>query len=425
MGEVNVDYIKAGMLLADDLKDSNGRFLLGRGTIIEEKHIRIMKMWGITAADIEGVDQERAAQEELNHIEPELLKKIQTYVNALFCEKDAKEKIEHEVVREIKRLRILRLARRIKSGVLRVSDLEAGIPGAPEFGSPAPAAQEEIIPAHNLVEKSIQLASFPDIYYRIVEMLNDIKSSASKLAQVVSSDPGLSATLLKLVNSAFYGLPSRVSSITRAIALIGGKELTTLAMGISVIRYFKDIPPRMIDMKKFWMHSIAVGVFARVLAQQRVGLVEEEFFIAGLLHDIGRLVAFKEFPQTAANTIRTAHEQHAPLYRLENEMWGYDHAGVAGLLVQKWNFPDPLRQMIKFHHQPLNSPEPIGASIIYLADMMTTTLQFGYSGNSFIAPFDGKIWDMVELSPSVLSPSLDQADRQVNEILRTFSLDRK
>lgn len=425
MGDVNVDYIKPGMLLADDLKDANGRFLLGRGTVIQEKHIRIMKMWGITSADIEGVDQERAAQEELSHIEPELLKKIQTYVNAIFSEKGSKKANEHEAIREIKRLRILRLARRIMSGVIQVTDLESGSPGNFEFDSPLSQEKEEILPVHQLVEKSIQLASFPDIYYRIVEMLNDIRSSATKLAQVVSSDPGLSATLLKLVNSAFYGLPSRVSSITRAIALIGGKELTTLAMGISVIRYFKDIPPQMIDMKKFWMHSIAVGVFARILAQQRVGLVEEEFFIAGLLHDIGRLVAFKEFPRTAAKTILNAREKHSPLYLEEKGTWGYDHTAAAGLLVQKWNFPEPLRQMIKFHHNPLTSPEPLDASIIYLADMMATAHEFGYSGNSFIAPFDGKIWDTVELSPSVLSPSLDQADRQVNEILRTFSLDRK
>ncbi|MCP5107839.1 MAG: HDOD domain-containing protein, partial [bacterium] len=257
MGEVNVDHLKSGMVLAGDLIDSLGRFLLGKGSKIEDKHIRIMKMWGITSADIEGEDQEQAAQEEMRQIDPQLLAKAETYINSYFCDSGVYN--SHEALKEIKRLCVLRTAQRIETGAMGLADLETG---QKEEKILPPPGRETIIPAHDLVEKNVQLSSFPDIYHQIVKVLNDTKSSATHLAQVVSSDPGLSATLLKLVNSAFYGLPSRVSSITRAIALVGGKELSTLAMAISVIRYFKDIPPEVMDMKKFWIHSVAAGVLA-------------------------------------------------------------------------------------------------------------------------------------------------------------------
>lgn len=421
MGEINVDYLKSGMVLASDLKDPMGRFLLGKGSVVENKHIRIMKMWGITSADIEGQDQEIVNREEMGQIEPGLLKKIRGYVNASFC--DPEKADDHDALKEIRRLCVLRTAQRISCGDLDVSVLDADNPGTCSstfFKSPP---KEKIIPADDLVEQSITLSSFPDIYYRIVKVLEDTRSSATHLADVVSHDPGLSASLLKIVNSAFYGLPARVSSITRAIALIGGSELTTLAMGISVIRYFKDIPPDMIDMKKFWMHSIAAGVFARVLAQRKISLSEEELFIGGLLHDIGRLVIFKAFPHTAAYAMQQSQEQRISLFRVERELFKYDHTTVAALLLEKWNFPKPLTQMIRHHHTPAGSPRSLEASIINISTLMATALKLGCSGECFIPSFNSNAWETIDLSTSVLAASIAQVDRQVSEIIQAFGLD--
>lgn len=420
MGEISVDFLKSGMVLANDLQDSRGRFLLGKGSVIEEKHIRILKMWGIASADIEGQDQENAAREELHQIEPGLLIKIREHVDALFCEPEKPG--EHEALKELRRLCILRTAHRIAGGAMSVSDLvrEEEEKGKPLISVSPP--KEKILPAPDLLARSAQLSSFPDIYYRIVKVLNDTRSSASHLAEVVGNDPGLSATLLKMVNSAFYGLPSSVSSITRAVALIGGNELSTLAMGISVIRYFKDIPPEMFDMKQFWMHSVATGVLARVLAYRNVGLSEEELFIGGLLHDIGRLILYKEYPLTAAFAIRQARQRRVPLFRMEHELFGYDHTAVAGLLLEMWNFPKILTRMITYHHAPADSPGFLEASIINVSTSIATALKIGYSGETLVPTFSDKTWDTLDLSPNVLSPSIKQADRQVGEILQAFGL---
>ena len=409
MGVVNVDDLKEGMVLAVDLIDGRGRFLLGRGTVLEDKHLRIMKIWGITAADIEGVNREELAQRALKQFTPKILKEAQTYVDELFC-----TSLEpHDALEELKRLCLLRTAQKISLGIT-----------LPRFSGTEHIAQpkEPKLQLHSLVDKNVNLSSFPEIYHQIVEVLNNPRSSAYRVAEVVSKDTSLSATLLKLVNSAFYGLPSKVDSITRAVALIGGRELSTLALGISVIRYFKDIPPDLVNMKSFWMHSVACGIFARILANRKMELAEEQFFLGGLLHDIGSLIMLKEFPKTMAYLINVSLRMSIPLFHVEQEVLGYDHARVAGMMLEKWNFPPQLIQMIRYHHSPLASRSSLEPSIVLVASIMAATLWYGDSGSRYAPPFEKKTWDTIGLSHSIFDSAIKQADRQVNEILQAFHL---
>jgi len=407
------------MILDSDLKDSRGRFLLAKGTRLDEKHLRIMKIWGVTSADIQGISAETAAMESLNRIPPEIIDKLKPRVEKIFC--NSLE--EHDALKELKRLYIIRFADKITKG-LGVPDIEDEVIPPPIGWGVTVLPQEKPLPLEIVIKRNTQLSSFPDIYYQIVEILNDTRSSATLIADVVSKDPGLSATLLKLVNSAFYGLPTRVDSITRAIAMIGGQELSTLAMGISVIRFFKDIPPELLDMKKFWLHSIACGVFARVLANCKVGIAEERLFIAGLLHDIGRLIMIKGDPATCAYVMKKGKQNKVPMFQVEQELLDYNHAKLAGMVLKNWNFPTPLTQIIQNHHNPINSPYALESAIVLTADIMACALGFGFSGSTFPPAFDKKIWELIGLSPTILNIAISQSDRQVNEIIHAFHLDQ-
>ncbi|MGE5339917.1 MAG: HDOD domain-containing protein [Candidatus Omnitrophota bacterium] len=420
MGEVNIDDLKEGMVLAQDLKDTRGRFLLQRGTVIDKDNIRIMKIWGVVSVDIQGLNREEAGQDILASINPETLNKAESYVETMFRHSTE----PHEALTELKRLCVLQATHHspretASAGFEKIEKAQKS--KWPLIGADTPPS--EIKPSlSDLASHNIQLSSFPDIYHQIMELLKDPRTSASHLSEVVSKDPGLSASILKLVNSSFYGLPNRVDSITRAISLIGGKELSTLAMGISAIRYFKGIPPELVDMKSFWIHSIACGVFARILANHKVDLSEEQLFTGGLLHDIGRLILYKALPQTSAYAIQQSGEKDIPLYRLEKDIFGYDHSDVAGVVLDSWNFSKSLVQMIRHHHSPLSAKSPLEPAIIMVSNIMARAFRFGYSGNPLIPPFEKQVWDVLELSPSVLSYSIKQADRQVSEILRAFNL---
>ena len=418
MGDVNVDNLKKGMIIAEDLKDSRGRFLFRNGEVIEEKHIRIMKIWGITSVNVKGITQKDIEQDELTAFDPVLIEKAKNYVAGLF----QNSKKPHDALVELKRLTLLRSVEKLSKGIALHEIQPKEKTGFTPLMTYADMTVENKLSISELVDKNVQLSSFPDIYHQIMNLLNDTRSSAVRIAEVVSKDTGLSASILKLVNSAFYGLPARVDSISRAISLIGGKELSSLAMGISVIRYFKDIPHELVDMKQFWLHSIACGVFARILANRKVDWAEEQYFIGGLLHDIGRLILFKALPKTTTQTIRLSIEKGIPLFEAEKEILGYDHSEVAGLMLNRWNFPKSLHTMIRYHHAPLLSKSPIEPSIIYVSNILAKAFKFGNSGNMIIPPFSGEAWDVLELPVSILSHAIQQADRQVNEILRAFHL---
>ncbi len=409
MGEVNVDDLKIGMILEKDLKDKKGRFLLGKGCEIEKKHIRIMKIWGIVSAYVEGVTKDQSVRESMAQILPEKLEHAKKWVDFLFQNSIQ----EHDALNELKRLCILHFTQP-DSQLERVEEnIDRG-----ELIKP----NETISPMDQLVEKNIQLSSFPDIYYQIMNVLNDTHSSALHLAEVVRSDPGLSASMLKLVNSAYFGLPSQVDSIQRAVALIGGRELSALAMGISVVRFFKDIPSDMVDMKSFWLHSVSCGIIARALADGKIELAEELYFTGGMLHDIGRLIMFTEYPKAITYAIQIAKQERLPLLKVEREIFGFTHSDVSGLLLEKWNFPPVLVDMVRHHHNPEAAGNRLDASIIQVADIIATAMHLGDSGNQFVPAFEKNAWDVIGHSPGMLDFAIKQARRQITETLDAFNL---
>ena len=415
MGIVHVDDLKSGMVLAGDIKDSMGRFLLRQGIALQDKHIEIFKSWGITEADIEGIDQKKASEETTQQIDPDILQKCENYASRLFQYSNN----EHEAIKELKRLRILQLVK-ILSGGGSLPEIENVEGKESDIHIACAGEQEQLLSAEALV-KNVQLTSFPDIYYRINKAINDTRSSASYLAEVISKDTSLSTNLLKIANSAFYGLPSKVDTITRAITLIGLNEISTLAMGVLAMRFFKGIPQKLIDMKTFWIHSIACGSIASIIARNTKGLEEERFFVAGMLHDMGRLVTAITLPRRTVQAVLESRKKLTPLFKVEKEIFGYDHAWVASLLLQKWNFPVALENMVKFHHEPAGAPQPLDASIIHFANIMSIACQFGHSGEIFVPPLMDRAWNALSIYPSMLAPTISQAERMVNEMMKDFT----
>jgi HD-like signal output (HDOD) protein len=399
------------MALADNLVDTTGRCLLTQGTVIQDRHIHIMKSWGITEADVEGVNQEKAASSAMAQIDPEIIKKCEDYITPFFGHTNQ----EHEVMQEIRRLSILHLAKKwsVNPGLPRINV------GLDSVDLPDRLPEEKLVTLQRLVDDT-QFASFPDIYYRIEKVLRDPKSSVFHLADTVSTDTSLSAKLLKLANSAYYGLPSKTDSITRAIALIGTKEISTLALGVLAIRFFKGIPQQFINMKTFWTHSVACGIFASILAQHKIGFTEEKFFIAGLLHDMGRLILSMGLPRNMTYAVCQSRKKLTPLYEIEDEIFDFNHAKAAALLLQKWEFPITLEHMVKHHHDPVGSPNPLESSIIHMADIMAIAFQFGHSGEVMVPPLKERAWEALAISPSVIEPTLVQTERLVNEMIKDF-----
>ncbi len=244
------------------------------------------------------------------------------------------------------------------------------------------------------------------------------KSSASYVAEVMGKDPSLASRLLRLVNSAFYGFSGRVDTLPRAVAIVGTIQITNLAMGIAVTTVFKDIPSEFLDMRAFWEHSISVGVLARLIASHARIQGEERYFVAGLLHDIGRLVVFRNFPALAGRTAMQAATGEESFERLERRDWGISHAELGSRLLKAWKLPDVLQQTVRNHHTPFKAEAPPEASVVHVADVTAHALSLGHSGSRRVPVLDRVAWNSLGISPSLLPTLAAQAQSQMRDLMR-------
>jgi len=222
------------------------------------------------------------------------------------------------------------------------------------------------------------LVSPPEVCIRLLDLVDSPKSSAHEIGEVISSDPNLGARLLKLVNSSFYNYSGRIETLSRAIAIVGTRELYSLAISVSAVRAFSKIPAQIINMDTFWRHSLFCGIIARYLAKRCGVLHPERLFVAGLLHDIGALVLFARAAEKARDLMLMAEGDENTLAYAERQEFGFDHAELGGMLATLWKLPDSLVEAISCHHNPLDAVcSKQQAAIVKIADILADRSELG------------------------------------------------
>jgi putative nucleotidyltransferase with HDIG domain len=268
----------------------------------------------------------------------------------------------------------------------------------------------------------IKLPEVPTIVVKLNELIDDPQASSHDVAQIVGSSPSLSAIVFKIVNSAAFGLPTKVDSIVRAVSLLGTRQISSLAIGISVMQAFGKIPGNLIDMPAFIIHSLSCATIARIIAALADMKNTEQVFISGLLHDIGKLILFKYFPDEVKALLQIQESEHPgrSLFEIEKASINTTHALIAMILLEKWNFHDDLKDNVVCHHTPSRARVPAEASIIQIADIIAHGTGFGSSGERIIPGFDEKAWDQVGLSPNTIKSAFRQATHQLKTIQSTI-----
>ncbi len=374
MGYVAVDNLAQGMILEENVYDVNTRLLLSKGQKLAHNHIRILKIWGIPAVDVVGVDP--AARDREDVFDDEKTDGLKSAIQCIFKNADFSDDTLKAVCK-------VALIHRIKGGASRPSrssDLPDGRDGA------APAPPDKINRRIGDVEG--KLPETPTIISELNQVIADPMATSNDVARVVSMSPSLATTLLKLVNSAYYGFPSKIDRISRAVTIIGTKEISSLALGISVMQAFKNIPKQVIDMQAFIRHSLACGIIGRILAARSNLPQTEQMFVAGLLHDIGKLIVYSDYPEHAAACFRMANASDTSVFHTEKQVVGIDHTQLAKRLLVKWKLPAELTDAITCHHAPARAANPENAGIVHLSDIITHGLGIGYSGERAIPHFD-------------------------------------
>ena len=401
MNAVQTDQLKAGQILAEEVRDINGRLLLAKGHEIRPNHIRIFKIWGIAEVNVAGAASRNDKFDPV--LDPELVEQARESMTSLCRHAD----LEHPVIKEIFKLAV---QFRCRHDLVEVeSNLHIT---EPELSHQA--QKQNLI--RELNKKKIILPEIPAVVFELNEVIANPLSSAEHIAEVINRSPSLTALLLKIVNSSFYGFPSKIDKVSHAVMLIGTREISELALGISILSIFKDIPKQIIDMHSFQRHSLACGIFSRVLAAHLNSNQTEQLFVSGLLHDLGRLIFYIHFPKESHNIITRSRNRTKLLYREERDYLGCDHSVVGKQLMQQWKLPLILENCVGYHHNPSAAQQAVPATIVHLADILVNILGIGSSGEKFVPPLDNSAWEKLKFPTSSLQKIIGQATHQLKAL---------
>ena len=250
-----------------------------------------------------------------------------------------------------------------------------------------------------------EISSLPEVTARIVQVVEDPRATAREMHEVVQTDPALAAKILKVVNSAFYGLPSQIASLERAILMLGLGMVKDLALAASLSRLVKaDRISEHFGARDLWIHSIAVGVCARLLAKVARSILPDQAFVAGLMHDMGLIAVLQLFPEKVKQVTELCHQEPQNFCAVEERIIGADHQTFGAALAAKWKFPPGLRNAIAYHHEPSSlQPEfQSAAATVYIADALCCQGRYGFWLTAQIQAPEEWMLKLINVSPEQL-----------------------
>ncbi|MFW5501516.1 MULTISPECIES: HDOD domain-containing protein [unclassified Maridesulfovibrio] len=405
--KVFVGDLKVGMRLLEDVKGANGRFLLAADTVLEEQHLRIFNIWGVSEAEVfigskPGEDNDEP--------DSRLLALAEEYVEGVFAYANMSV-APMQVLKEacIKHFVGVLEKENALPEILMPIGGDLDIPDVPLFKS-----------AGVFLKSGIRLAAFPDIYYKIMEALNDPGAGSENLADIISKDSGLSAKLISLVNSPLYGFDLPVESLSRAVSLVGTDGVCQLALSVSVMEAFKGEHNVGFSMADFWKHSLACAVFCRILALQVPGISQDKCFVVGMLHDIGQLIMLQQYPEKIDLAFQLSMSRNISYCKAESIIFGFDHCELAGKLFELWNIPPSITAGVVGHHGGRSRELSIESAICSVADVMAVAMQYGTNNFGQVsAPYPGA-WETLGIPDGAVLTTISKAKRQIADILAIF-----
>ncbi|MEN6620177.1 MAG: HDOD domain-containing protein [Smithella sp.] len=215
--------------------------------------------------------------------------------------------------------------------------------------------------AWNTLEKIDNLPTLPIVYFKVNKLLLRRDTSIEAVARIIEIDPAMSTNILRLVNSAFYGARSKSNSISQAVMILGFQAVRNAIISVSVLNALSvKIPYRNFSITDFWRHSVSVAVISKHLAEKTRLVSPDDAFIAGLLHDVGKIIMIKYFKGDFEKILKTMEEKKCSFVDAEQEAETIDHVLIGAYLARKWQLPDNIVQAIAGHHFYITSSKSSG-----------------------------------------------------------------
>jgi HD-like signal output (HDOD) protein len=263
------------------------------------------------------------------------------------------------------------------------------------------------------------MPSLPTSVVKVMEVCNNPNSSPADLNHVISLDPVLTGRVLKLINSAYYSLDQQVTTLVRAIIMLGLNTVKNLALSSAVLDNLRGKKNAGgIDMEAFWRHSLGVGVASKMLAKRRKVDPRrlEEYFTAGLLHDIGKIPLNSVAAEAYATTVKAAEKKQLPFFKVEDGLLGVNHCGCGERIVNAWKLQGPVGDVVVHHHtiSDYQGPNQDVLCNVAVANFFIQQSEIGFAGDSH-PELDDTTWEILKVKPDVTTTLADLVTGEIEK----------
>ncbi|MBD3393208.1 MAG: HDOD domain-containing protein [Chitinivibrionales bacterium] len=278
------------------------------------------------------------------------------------------------------------------------------------------------------LERIEHLPTLPVVAQQVLTLLADRRSNMNQVAAVIARDQAISARVIRLVNSAFYGLRTSVSSIQHAIVILGLNSVKNLVLGVSVVTTFEDTARTSIfDREQFWMHTFATALGARRIAQELKRAEPEDYFLAGLLHDMGILAMDQFLHDTFVEILETTVDGENDLLAAEQQVLGTGHGDVGAFLGTKWRVPRFLIDTMRYHHTPERLPVESKVSrdkvaVVHAADARSREAGIGTFVENFMVSYHDATLQSLGIGESRLKEMFEEVKKEAGGLIREWGL---
>lgn len=265
------------------------------------------------------------------------------------------------------------------------------------------------------LERASSLPSVSAVLTQALQEMNKPQADIGHVAALLARDQSAMARILRVANSAFYGLPGRVGSLGQAVTLLGMPTTRTVVTTAAIIDCFPPHDGTTFDFRSFWEHSLGVAAAAHFLAP-RAGLNADTAFVAGMLHDIGIAVLGCCMLEEFRAVLDYAHAHDCALEEAEQPILGFTHDDLGAALAAQWKFPPAIQEAIRGHHMLSAASSPL-ARVTHVANVMTHALDLGGVERDFVPPIDAQSWQILHLTESELPSVLEAIDTQAQSVM--------
>lgn len=274
-----------------------------------------------------------------------------------------------------------------------------------------------------IVDNIESIPTLPHVVLRIMEAIDNPKTSAKDINEIILTDPAITAKVLRLVNSAFYGFPRKIANVTQAVVILGFSTVRNLVLTASIFDIFNHKGHVVLDRVGLWQHCTATAIISRLIARETNYPELEDVFISGLLHDVGKILLDEYAHADLKKALALVEERGLSLREAELAVFKVDHTIFGGWLADKWNLPPVLTESIRYHHEPeLAEDTKQATAMVHLGNALSRMKKIGNGGDPKVPPVKKEALELLNLQQKDLQAIVQLIDPEIEKAEAFFNL---